>query len=68
VEVQYNSEFQSLTSSPTRSLGPHRLQIDVQDAYEIGFKPPRHGRKEDKINFPMELVSSPAKIGFDHNC
>jgi hypothetical protein len=29
VEVQSNSEFQSLSSSPTQSLGPPRLQIDV---------------------------------------
>jgi hypothetical protein len=29
VEIQSNSEFQSLTSSPTRCPGPPRLQIDV---------------------------------------
>jgi hypothetical protein len=29
VEIQSNSEFQSLTSSPTQSSGPPRLQIDV---------------------------------------
>jgi hypothetical protein len=29
VEVQANSESRSLISSPTRSLGPHYLQIDV---------------------------------------
>jgi hypothetical protein len=33
VEIQSNLEFQSLTSSP----GPPCIQIDVQDAYEIGF-------------------------------
>jgi hypothetical protein len=32
VEIKSNSEFQSLTSSPTRGPGPPRLQIDVQDA------------------------------------
>jgi hypothetical protein len=37
VEIQSNSEFQSLTSSPTRSSGPLWLQIDVHDAYQIGF-------------------------------
>jgi hypothetical protein len=31
VEITSNSEFQSLTSSPTQSLGPPRLQIDVKD-------------------------------------
>jgi hypothetical protein len=29
VEIQSNSEFQSLTSSPTQSSGPPWLQIDV---------------------------------------
>jgi hypothetical protein len=33
VEIQSNSEFQSLTSSPTQSSGPSHLQIDLQDAY-----------------------------------
>jgi hypothetical protein len=37
VEVQANSEYRSLTSSPTRSLGPPCLQIDVQDASDIRF-------------------------------
>jgi hypothetical protein len=37
VEIQSNSEFQSLTSSPTQSPEPPRLQIDVQDAYDIRF-------------------------------
>jgi hypothetical protein len=37
VEIQSNSEFQSLTSSPTRSPEPPQLQIDVHDAYQIGF-------------------------------
>jgi hypothetical protein len=33
VEIQSNLELQSLTSSPTQSPEPPRLQIDVQDAY-----------------------------------
>jgi hypothetical protein len=37
VEIQFNLEFLSLTSSPTQSTGPYRLQIDVHDAYTIGF-------------------------------
>jgi hypothetical protein len=38
VEVQANSEFRNLTSSPTRrSLGPPCLQIDVQDASDLQF-------------------------------
>jgi hypothetical protein len=35
VEIQSNSEFQSLTLSPTQSPGLPRLQIDVHDAYKI---------------------------------
>jgi hypothetical protein len=35
VEVQANSESRSLTSSPTQSLGPLCLQIDVQDASDL---------------------------------
>jgi hypothetical protein len=38
VEIQSNSEFQSLTPSPTQSLGPHWLKIDVHDAYKIRFR------------------------------
>jgi hypothetical protein len=37
VEVQANLESRSLTSSPTRSLVPPCLQIDVQDAYDLLF-------------------------------
>ena len=33
VEIQSNSEFQSL--SPTRSLGSPCIQIDAQDAYDL---------------------------------
>jgi hypothetical protein len=36
-EIISNSEFQSLTSSPTQGPGPPWLQIDVHDVYEIGF-------------------------------
>jgi hypothetical protein len=36
VEVQANSESRSLTSSQTRSPGPPCLQIDVQDASDLG--------------------------------
>jgi hypothetical protein len=35
VEVQANSESRSLTSSPTQSLGPPYLQIDVQDVPDL---------------------------------
>jgi hypothetical protein len=68
VEIQSNSEFRSLTSSPTRSPGPPQLQIDVQDAYEIGFGRSTYARKEDEISFPIALVLGPAKVRFDQNC
>jgi hypothetical protein len=35
VEVQANSESRSLTSSPTWSVGPPCLQIDVQDVSDL---------------------------------
>jgi hypothetical protein len=56
VEIQFNSEFQSLTSSPTQSSRPPQLQIDVYDAYEIIFGCSRHARKENKINFRITWV------------
>jgi hypothetical protein len=37
VEVQANSESKSLTSSPTQSLGPPCLQIDVQHVSDLQF-------------------------------
>jgi hypothetical protein len=67
VEIQSNLEFQSLTSSPTQSLGPPQIQIDVQDAYEIGFGRSTYERKEDEVNVPVALVIGPTKIGFDQN-
>jgi hypothetical protein len=35
VEVQSNKESRSLILSPTQSLGPPCLQIDVQDASDL---------------------------------
>jgi hypothetical protein len=37
VEVQANSKSRSLTSSPTWSVGPPCLQIDVQDVSDLRF-------------------------------
>jgi hypothetical protein len=67
LEIQSNSEFQSSTSSPTRSLGPPQLQIDVQDAYDIIFGHSTYTQKENDITLPMELVLGPTKIGFNQN-
>jgi hypothetical protein len=49
VEIQSNLEFQSLILSPTQSLGPPQLQIDVHDTYDIGFESSTYARKEDEI-------------------
>jgi hypothetical protein len=68
VEVQSNSEFSSLTLSPTRSPWPPWLQIDVQDAYKIGFERSTYARKEYEMKFPMEPVPCPNKMGFNKNC
>jgi hypothetical protein len=68
VEIQSNSEFLSLTLSPTRSLGPPQLQFDVQDAYEIRFECSTYAWKEDEVIFLMPPFPGPTKTGFDHNC
>jgi hypothetical protein len=62
---QSNSELPS--SSPTRSLGPPRIQIDVQIAYDLRFGRSTYARKAKEINFLMELVSCPTKIGVIRN-
>jgi hypothetical protein len=58
VEIPSNSEFLKLTSSSTRSLGPPRLPIDVQDAYENGFGCSTYAWKEDEIRFLMAPLQS----------
>jgi hypothetical protein len=66
--IQSNLDFQSLTSSPTRSPGPPWLQIDIQKAYNIGFGRSTYARKEDETTLLMESVPGPNKIGFNQNC
>jgi hypothetical protein len=68
VEIQSNSEFQSLTSSPTQSPEQPRLQIDVQHACKIGFRLSTYSQKDDEITFPILLVLGSTKMGFDKNC
>jgi hypothetical protein len=65
VANQSNSELPS--SSPTRSPGPPCIQIDVQMAYDLCFGRSTHARKAKEINFLMELVSCPTKIGVIRN-
>jgi hypothetical protein len=50
---QSNSEL--LSSSPTRSPGPPRIQIDVQIAYDLRFGRSTDARKAKEITFPMTL-------------
>jgi hypothetical protein len=62
---QSNSELPS--SSPTRSPGPPRIQIDVQIAYDLHFGCSIYAPKVKEITFPMELVPCPTKIGVVRN-
>jgi hypothetical protein len=51
---QSNSELPS--SSPTRSPGPPRIQIDVQIAYDLRFERSIYAQKAKEIKIPMVLV------------
>jgi hypothetical protein len=62
---QSNSEL--LSSSPTWSPGPPRIQIDVQIAYYLRFGCSTYAQKAKEITFPMALVSYPTKIGVVRN-
>jgi hypothetical protein len=61
VANQSNSEL--LSSSPTQSPWPPRIQIDVQIAYDLHFGQSTYARKYKEINFPMTPVSCPTKFG-----
>jgi hypothetical protein len=65
VANQSNSEL--LSSSPTRSPEPPHIQIDIQIAYNLRFVRSTYAHKDKEINFPMALVSCPAKIGVVRN-
>jgi hypothetical protein len=54
VANQSNSELPS--SSPTWSLGPPRIQIDVQIAYDLRFGRSTYARKDKEIIFPLPPV------------
>jgi hypothetical protein len=62
---QSNSELPS--SSPTRSLGPPHIQINVQIAYDLRFGRSTYARKAKEKTFPMTLVLCPTKIRVVHN-
>jgi hypothetical protein len=60
VANQSNSELPS--SSPTRSPGLPRIQIDVQIAYNLRSRRSTYAQKAKEITFPMTPVSCPTKI------
>jgi hypothetical protein len=62
---QSNSELPS--SSPTRSLEPPHIQIDIQNAYDFRSGRSTHVRKDKEITFLRALVSCPTKIGVIRN-
>jgi hypothetical protein len=66
-KVVNQSNSKLLSSSPTRSLGPPRIQIDVQIAYDIHFGHCTYARKANEITFSMAPVSCPTKIGVVRN-
>jgi hypothetical protein len=53
VEIQSNSKYKSLTSSPTQNSIPPCLQIGVQDAYDFWFGWSIYAWKAKEIIFPM---------------
>jgi hypothetical protein len=61
VANQSNSKLPS--SSPTRSSGPPRIQINVQIAYDLRFGRSTYARKDKEIHFPMAPVSCLTKTG-----
>jgi hypothetical protein len=65
VANQSNSELPS--SSPTQSLGPPHIQMDVQIAYDLHFGHSTYARNAKEITFPMELVPWQTKIGVIRN-
>jgi hypothetical protein len=65
VANQSNSEL--LSSSPTRSSGPPRIQIDLQIAYDLRFGRSTYERKAKEINFPMTPFPCTTNIGFVRN-
>jgi hypothetical protein len=55
-KVANQSNLELLSSSPTRSPGPPRIQIDVQITYNLRFGCSTYARKDKEISFPMALV------------
>jgi hypothetical protein len=66
-KVVNQSNLELLSLSPTRSLEPPHIPIDVQIAYDLHFGHSTYARKAKEINFPMALVSCLTKIGVVRN-
>jgi hypothetical protein len=62
-KVANQSNLELLSSSPTQSPGPPRIQIDVQIAYNLHFGCSTYAQKDKEITFPFALVSCPTKMG-----
>jgi hypothetical protein len=50
------SNLELPSSSPTQSPESHRIQIDVQIAYDLCFGSSTYARKAKEITFTMEPV------------
>jgi hypothetical protein len=55
-KVANQSNLELLSSSPTQSQGPPRIQMDVQVAYNLRFGCSTYARKSKEITFIMALV------------
>jgi hypothetical protein len=66
-KVANQSNLELPSSTPTRSPGPPRIQIEVQIAYILRFGHSTYARKSKEITFPMASVSCPTKIGVVRN-
>jgi hypothetical protein len=62
-KVANQSNLKLPSSSPTRSPGSHRIQIEVQIAYDLHFGRSTCARKTKEITFPIALAACPTKIG-----
>jgi hypothetical protein len=58
-KVANQSNLKLPSSSPTRSPGPPRIQIDVEIAYDLRFGHSTYAQKAKEITFPMVPVSCP---------
>jgi hypothetical protein len=66
-KVANQSNLELPSSSPTQSLEPPCIQIDVQIVYDIRFERSTYAQKAKEINFSVAPVSCQTKIGVVHN-